>query len=361
MGIHPSLHSCDSTIFGKKPNHPEPPSKEHRQTLTSMHEMTVSPNERGSLQEQEPQHTVSDEQSHPSCPECSGRIIPDSEHGEAICDDCGLVLAEDALDRGPEWRAFDAEEKDEKSRVGAPTTPLMHDKGLSTMIGWQDKDAYGRRISPRKRSQLQRLRTWDERYRTKNTHERNLKHALGEIERMASVLGLSTPCRETAGVLYRRALTEDLLPGRTIEGMSTACLYAAARQHGTPRTLVECTTASRVDKLTIQRAYWYLSRELGLQIEPTDPLQYVRQFASTMDVSDEAERVARDLLETAKEQDIHSGKSPAGLAAAALYAATNLTNEKLTQETVSEATHVCRVTIRNRYQELLAAKEPTQE
>ncbi|WP_129116202.1 transcription initiation factor IIB [Halegenticoccus tardaugens] len=297
----------------------------------------------------------SDSESQPlsSCPECDGQVIRDDEHGETTCEECGLVLDDVSIDRGPEWRAFHSDEKDEKSRVGAPTTQLMHDKGLSTTIGWQDKDAYGQAVSNQKRAQLQRLRTWDERFRTKDAHERNLKQALGEISRMASALDVPEPVRETAGVLYRRAVDEDLLPGRSIEGMSTAALYAAARQHGTPRSLSEFAEVSRVEKIRIQRAYRYLSRELGLAIEPADPLEYVPQFASALDVSNETTRQARDLLSTAKAQGAHSGKNPAGLAAAALYAATHLTNEQLTQETVSNAAHVSMVTIRNRYQELL--------
>ena len=298
-------------------------------------------------------HSTPESQAVTACPECDGPIVRDDEHGETICRDCGLVLDEESVDRGPEWRAFYAEERDEKSRVGAPTTQLMHDKGLSTTIGWQDKDAHGQSVSARKRAQLQRLRTWDERFRTKDAHERNLKQALGEINRMASALGLSEPVRETAGVFYRRAVEEDLLPGRSIEGMATATLYAAARQHGTPRPSTEFSDVSRVEKLRIQRAYRYLTRELGLCIEPADPTQYVSQFASTLDVSDEAEQRARELLTAAKAQGVHSGKSPAGLAAAAIYAATHLTNEQLTQETVSNAAHVSKVTIRNRYQELL--------
>jgi transcription initiation factor TFIIB len=233
----------------------------------------------------------------------------------------------------------------------------MHDRGLSTTIGWQDKDAHGQAVSSRKRAQLQRLRTWDERFRTKDAHERNLKQALGEISRMASALGLPESVRETAGALYRRAVEENLLPGRSIEGMSTASLYAAARQHGMPRPLTEFADVSRVEKIRIQRAYRYLSRELGLEIKPEDPIQYIPQFASSLDVSDEAERRSRELLEVATDNAIHSGKSPAGLAAAALYAATYLTNEQLTQEEVSDVARVGRVTIRNRYQELLEVYE----
>ncbi|ELZ26748.1 transcription initiation factor TFB [Halogeometricum pallidum JCM 14848] len=292
------------------------------------------------------------------CPECgSTNLVNDSEHGETVCEECGLVVEEDAVDRGPEWRAFDSSERDSKSRVGAPTTNMMHDKGLSTNIGWQDKDAYGNSLSSNQRQKMQRLRTWNERFRTRDSKERNLKQALGEIDRMASALGLPDNVRETASVIYRRALDDDLLPGRSIEGVATSALYAAARMAGTPRSLDEITNVSRVGKDEISRTYRYVVRELKLEIEPADPEQYVPRFASDLDLSDESERHARQLLKTAKEQGIHSGKSPVGLAAAAIYAASLLANEKVTQSQVSEVANISEVTIRNRYHELLEAEE----
>ncbi|MFC4406046.1 transcription initiation factor IIB [Haloarchaeobius iranensis] len=293
-----------------------------------------------------------------TCPECTGQLVDDEEHGETVCADCGLVVDEDSVDRGPEWRAFDAAEKDSKSRVGAPTTKMMHDDGLSTNIGWQNKDAYGRQLSSNQRKKMQRLRTWNERFRTRDSKERNLKQALGEIDRMASALGLPKNVRETASVIYRRALAEDLLPGRSIEGVATASLYAAARQAGTPRSLDEVTNVSRVERDEIARTYRYVVRELNLEIQPADPVSYVPRFASELGVSDEGERRARQLLETAKREGLHSGKSPVGLAAAAVYAASLLANEKVTQSEVSEVANISEVTIRNRYHELLEAGHP---
>ncbi|WP_090615227.1 transcription initiation factor IIB [Natrinema salaciae] len=291
------------------------------------------------------------------CPECDGRLVADDEHAETVCVDCGLVVEEAEIDRGPEWRAFDAAEKDEKSRVGAPTTNMMHDQGLSTTIGWQDKDAYGNSLGSRQRQKMQRLRTWNERFRTRNSRERNLKQALGEIDRMASALGLPENVRETASVIYRRALEDDLLPGRSIEGVATASLYAAARQAGTPRSLDEISAISRVEKNEIARTYRYVVRELGLEMEPADPVSYVPRFASDLELSDETELRARDLLATAKAEGIHSGKSPVGLAAAAVYAAALLTNEQVTQNDVSDVASISEVTIRNRYHELLEAED----
>jgi len=300
---------------------------------------------------------TTDETAALDCPECGGDLEADAAQGETVCADCGLVVEEDEIDRGPEWRAFDAAEKDEKSRVGAPTTKMMHDDGLSTNIGWRNKDANGRSLSARKREKMQRLRTWNERFRTRDAKERNLKQALGEIDRMASALGLPENVRETASVIYRRALDEDLLPGRSIEGVATASLYAAARQAGTPRSLDEIAAVSRVGKTEVARTYRYVVRELGLEVQPADPESYVPRFASDLDLNDGVERRARELLRNAKEEGVHSGKSPVGLAAAAVYAASLLTDDQVTQSSVGEVADVSEVTIRNRYHEILDASD----
>ena len=69
------------------------------------------------------------------CSDCrSANPIQSVDRGELVCDDCGLVVEEGAIDPGPEWRAFTHQEREEKSRVGAPTTGTMHDNRLTTTI-----------------------------------------------------------------------------------------------------------------------------------------------------------------------------------------------------------------------------------
>ncbi|MCG1004751.1 MULTISPECIES: transcription initiation factor IIB family protein [Halobacterium] len=288
------------------------------------------------------------------CPECnSANVITDQS--ERVCEDCGLVLEDDQIDHGPEWRAFNSSERDEKSRVGAPTTKTMHDKGLTTQIDWKDKDAYGRSLDAKKRNQMHRLRKWQERIRTKDAGERNLQFALSEIDRMASALGVPRSVREVASVIYRRALKEDLIRGRSIEGVATACLYAACRQEGIPRTLEEVTEVARIDQKEIGRTYRYVAQELSLEIQPTDPKEYLPRFASDLDLSEETIAKAREIIDTSAEQGLLSGKSPSGFAAAAIYAASLLCNEKKTQREVADIANVTEVTIRNRYQEQIEA------
>ena len=288
-----------------------------------------------------------------TCPECGGTLESDTKRAERVCGQCGLVVDEDEIDRGPEWRAFDSQGKDEKSRVGAPTTNLMHDKGLSSVIGWKNQDAYGNALSSRQRRKMERLRTWDERFRTRNHKERNLKQALGEIERMGSALGLPEDVRETASVIYRRALEADLLPGRSIEGVATASIYAASRQMNRPRSIDEVVAVSRVDEMEFKRTYRYVNRELELAVEPADPRQFVDRILDELVVGNETRYLARELLQDAKGTGVFNGKSRVGLAAAAIYAAGQLTGDAPTQKDVGAAANVSDVTIRNRYKELL--------
>lgn len=277
--------------------------------------------------------------------------------GELIHEPTGMIVDEDNIDRGPEWRAFNHQERQEKSRVGAPTTNTMHDKGLTTTIDWKDKDAYGRNIGAKKRSQMNRLRRWQERIRTKDAGERNLQFALSEIDRMSSALDLPDNVREVASVLYRRALDEDLIRGRSIEGVATACLYAGCRQESLPRSLEEVQDISRVERKEIGRTYRYVSKALGLEMEPVDPKQYVSRYCSELDLSEKVKTKAMEIINVTSKKGLLSGKSPTGYAAAAIYAAALLCNEKRTQREVAEVAQVTEVTIRNRYQEQIEAMD----
>src|SRR4030042_459838 len=113
------------------------------------------------------------------CPECgSENLVHDYDTGETVCGDCGLVLYEQMMDKGPEWRAFTQEEKASRSRVGVPTSYSVHDKGLSTAISQVDRDAFGRKLPLSTRLQMWRLRKWQIRSRVHSSVDRNLAQAM---------------------------------------------------------------------------------------------------------------------------------------------------------------------------------------
>ena len=266
---------------------------------------------------------------------------------------CGLVLTDRIIDEGPEWRAFDQEQRDKRARVGAPLTFTIHDKGLSTMIDWRNRDSYGKDLAPKRRAQIYRLRKWQRRIRVSDATERNLAYALSELDRMASSLGLPRNVREIAAMLYRRAVEQRLIRGRSIEGVAAAALYAACRQSRIPRTLDEVAEVSRVGKKEIGRSYRFIARELRLSIPPTSPIDYVPRFISELKLLGEVQAQAIQILKMAANNGLTSGRGPTGVAAAAIYVASVLANSRRTQREVAAVARVTEVTVRNRYKELV--------
>lgn len=288
----------------------------------------------------------------PTCSECgASEECQVAEGNEIVCESCGLVIEERQIDRGPDWRAYSFEESQNQSRTGAPLSVMKHDRGLTTTISKSDRDAQGRPIRGEKKKQLRRLRKWQRRVRASGTQERHLRFALGEIDRMASALGVPQPVRECACVVYRRAYREDLVRGRSIEAISSACLYVACRTESIPRSLPEIAGVSRIEKREIGRAYRHLSKEMGLKMRPIDPTHYISRFASELDMSQEAERKAREIAEQSIEEDLTSGKAPTGVAAAAIYLASLLCDEKQTQSDVAEVSNTTRMTLRARFKD----------
>ena len=288
------------------------------------------------------------------CSECdSTRLMRDYECAEVVCMDCGFVIAAKIADRGPEWRAFTNEQRAKRTRVGAPLTYTIHDKGLSTMIDWHDRDVYGKSLSPGQKAQVYRLRKWQRRIRVSDATERNLAFALSEITKISNNLSLPKNILETASVVYRKAVKERLIRGRSIQGVTAAAVYLACRQCRLARTLEEIAQASNVNKKEVGRSYRFLVKELDYFVPPVKPSQYITKFSNQLTMQGKVEEIAHKILATAKELKLTSGRGPTGIAAAASYIASVLTGERKTQREIAEIAQVTEVTIRDRYKELV--------
>jgi transcription initiation factor TFIIB len=287
------------------------------------------------------------------CPECgSTNIVNDEDTGEIICATCGLVLRDSIINEGPEWRAFTPGEKETRSRVGVPLSFAVHDKGLTTVIGRVGKDAYGRNIPLNTKLQMLRLRKWQIRSRVHSSEDRNLAQAMAELDRLSDKLHIPPNIKERAAVIYRKVLEQGLVRGRSISAIAAASLYAACRITQTPRTLREITRASTIDKKDIARCYRLMLKELNIQMPIPDAQLRIPKIAAKVGVGEKTQQKAVEILRRAGKLRTTAGKDPMGLAAAALYIACQMTDEKRTQKMIADAAGVTEVTIRNRYKGL---------
>jgi len=124
------------------------------------------------------------------CPECDGRVTTNTV--ETVCEECGLVVDEQRIDHGPEWRGFD---EDERERTGAPLTAAAR----GTIGGCRRRSGAGpirTGMNSPERSDAGSPGCGREqtRGRFQSKAERNLAYGLGEVRRLAKVPS-SSPIR----------------------------------------------------------------------------------------------------------------------------------------------------------------------
>lgn len=281
------------------------------------------------------------------CPRCGkDTVVTDVESQEVFCSKCGVVLDEKVNDSRPD-RMF-ANSATNKSHTGDKTTLTRHDRGLSTMINPFDKDSSGNPLSASMKSSLKRLRKWDSRSRMKNNDERNLQQALSELLKLKEKLSLPDAIVEKASYIYRKALEQKLVRGRSIAALIAAALYAACRESETPRTLQEIASTMGIKRKELTASYRLIFKELELKIPVVDSVSCIAKIASNADLSEKTKRHAMKILKKAEKQNALAGKHPMGLAASALYLASIDLKENLTQKDIADAAGVTEVTIRNR-------------
>ncbi|WP_254864394.1 transcription initiation factor IIB [Halovivax gelatinilyticus] len=283
-----------------------------------------------------------------SCPECAGTLRPSGT--EVCCEECGLVVDVDRLDRGPEWRSF-ADGVDRR-RTGAPLTRSRHDRGLSTEIGYE---ATGR-ITGRKRRQLARMRREHGRTQIATKADSNCVTGFNEIRRLVGRLSLPSDATEQACALFESAQNEGLLPGRSVEGFAAASIYAVSRTLNLPRTIDEVTAESKATERELKAAYDAMNRELGLPTGPIDPARFLPRFASELDLEVDVERQARTYLETLVQENAIGSRNPCGVAAGCLYLAANERGLAVTQADAGTVADVSPATIRKTVERINALR-----
>ena len=145
------------------------------------------------------------------CPNCGcAHVVRDYGRGEVTCEHCGMVLEDQIIDPGAEYRNFDQGQKEDRSHYGSKEFVTIHDKGLPTEISPKNRDANGNSISASNRMLMYRLRKWQKRMRVSNGSERNLAVAMGELDRIAGAMSLPDNIKESTAVIYRRAVGKNL-------------------------------------------------------------------------------------------------------------------------------------------------------
>jgi len=297
-----------------------------------------------------------------SCPECKSSLIDDVQSGELICSTCGIVVAEQMADYGPETRSTNLEDKMRLARATGQTTYSQHDLGITTEISISTRDFSGKTISSQVANQMYNLRKWQQRVRVSSPRERRLSNVLSRIGETCENVSLSKNVLETASMIYRNLDGKVEVKGKSVTSISAATVYMACKQCNVVRSLEEicrgvCQPKDVKAKTKLAARYYRtLVMELGTDTAPVLTMdKYISKIANLTKTDVRVERLALEISQKTKNNNLADGKAPNGIAAAYLYVASILLGQSVLQRDVSSVAGVTEVTIRNRCKEILAS------
>ena len=275
------------------------------------------------------------------CPECEGVIISLQQKGETVCQQCGLVLNEKELDISHSGiRAYSKQEKEKRERIGSPISILTPDIGLTTIM-------YRKEIQD---PDLRRAAKW-------NTHlsweKRNLLIAITELKRISSNLHFPEYVKKGTARLYRKTFKKNLLRGRSIKGMVSACAYFICKQEKVPITLQEILKESSTNENNVKRCYKILIKEMNLKSPSIDPISLIPRYCANLNLGYDIEKEVISVLIKVLKKISTCGKDPKGFCAGSIYLITKIKNTKISQAEIARAIGITEVTLRSRYKEIL--------
>jgi transcription initiation factor TFIIB len=186
---------------------------------------------------------------------------------------------------------------------------------------------------------------WSRGHRSKRAEEVGV--ARRELKKASERLLLPHDVTDEATYIYTRSLKTGLAKGRPLIQIAASSLYAACREKNIPTTLDDVASASGVGRQALARWYRYLVAELDLKIPVADPAECLAEVASRAKADPKVEADALEILSKAAKAGITAGLHPTGLAASALYLASLLNGQWLTQNDAAEAAGVREATVRN--------------
>jgi transcription initiation factor TFIIB len=269
---------------------------------------------------------------------------------ETVCAACGLVMAEDALDRGPSLQAHAPTTSDRSGEWACePVSDLRVDKGLVTTF-FLGSDGKGNPLSPETRSRMGQLKRQHKRFTMADKRDQRLNEGFRDIGMLGANLGLPKHVQVDAARYLQVAKRERLPGGRMAwEALAAGAVLLAVRETPFERTPAEIAQFAKTDEERLCAAARKLRLDGGVNAPAVreDCVDLVVCGLETVGVelsvaqSVQLVRVADRLLELADSEPVGPGTSRLTMAGAAVYAADRLTPGKwVTQAEVVAAVEV---------------------
>ncbi|KAL7671915.1 hypothetical protein ACOME3_006817 [Neoechinorhynchus agilis] len=248
-------------------------------------------------------------------------LIEDYKAGDLICCCCGAVVGERVVDVAAEWRTFqDDPNTFDRCRTGdALDEKYPLSLNMATVVGSSSHMSPG----------AERI---FKRYRESKRQEPSVRTLLTrrkEVQNLAALLKIPNSIIEKAEYLIKHVGENKGLNGRGQNTLICSCIYIACRQAGEARTLKEICAVAKASKRDVGRCYKQIMASMKQTLTLVNYEEYLPRYCSLLNLSLEIRLLAIHFSKRSVQLNIVGGRSPQTVAAACIYLATRVYDQRI--------------------------------
>ena len=293
------------------------------------------------------------------CNLCKSQLMI-MEDGFPTCTNihCGVIY-KDTLDYSPEWRFYNADDKNanDPTRCGNPINPLLVESSFGCKVLCTTKSSY----------EMKKIRKWTE-WQSMPHKEKSLYDEFQFITIMAQNAGIPRIFIDDAMAIHKDISEQKMFRGMNRDGIKSASIYISCRLNGCPRTAHEIAEIFRLDKTSATNGCSMavnILHNIERNVEPskqadlcvTLPSLFIERYCSRLNFNKELTMLAKFVANKVEKNNLITDNIPHAIAAGIVYFIAYNCQMNVSKQDIKVICGVSEVTINKCFKKLESNRE----
>lgn len=299
------------------------------------------------------------ESEHNLCKLCNSQLMIMDDGFPTCTNVMCSVMDRDILDYSPEWRFYNAEDKNanDPTRCGNPINPLLVESSFGCKVLCNTRSSY----------EMKKIRKWTE-WQSMPHKEKSLYDEFQFITIMAQNAGIPRIFIDDAMAIHKDISEQKMFRGMNRDGIKSASIYISCRLNGCPRTAHEIAEIFKLDKTSATNGCSMavnILHNIERNIEPSNkadlcvtlPSLFVERYCSRLNFNQELTMLSKFIANKIEKNNLITDNIPHAIAAGIIYFIAYNCQMNISKQDIKMICGVSEVTINKCFKKLEINKD----
>jgi len=299
------------------------------------------------------------ESEHSLCKLCNSQLMIMDDGFPTCTNVMCSVMDRDILDYSPEWRFYNAEDKNanDPTRCGNPINPLLVESSFGCKVLCNTRSSY----------EMKKIRKWTE-WQSMPHKEKSLYDEFQFITIMAQNAGIPRIFIDDAMAIHKDISEQKMFRGMNRDGIKSASIYISCRLNGCPRTAHEIAEIFKLDKTSATNGCSMavnILHNIERNIEPSNkadlcitlPSLFIERYCSRLNFNQELTMLSKFIANKIEKNNLITDNIPHAIAAGIIYFIAYNCQMNISKQDIKMICGVSEVTINKCFKKLEINKD----